>query len=173
MEKEYTIVDGYKIDAETGEVLEYIPPKPGFSVKDEDSADWVLKKILEADNEIQRIEARYQELIRTANSKKQRLIEWFEPQLKEYAKQHVSDKVKSLKLFYGTLSFRTVPERIHVDAKDEELVESVKRYFPECIKVKEEVSLKELDDDKRRALLEKHVSGVTVLPEEERFYIKP
>lgn len=151
---------------------EQLEVAPGFTVTDEESANWVVRKITEA--------RAYQEKVREWAKKEQDRAaadaEWFlgrfGAQLAEFTEKHLSGKKKSLSLPAGVVGFRKAPAQVQV-VDEPALLEWAKAEAPEIVVVvpaTERVSKSEIN------LWVKSTGevppGAIVVPEEERFYVK-
>lgn len=112
-------------------VLDHVDPvrweETPFAVTDLSSADWVLKKMAEAQAqideidehgfaEIKAIEARLEEMKRPALRAREFFSTVYSGQLQEFTRTSTQGrKEKSVKLIYGAIGFRTTPGRFIVD----------------------------------------------------------
>jgi len=118
------VENGYLVDPTTGEVLGLAEmPKPEFAVTDEESFNWVMKKILNAEADIQAVKTNSEVIAARAivanadaiEKQARKKLEWlhtrFTAEIGEYAKQFVTDKCKTFKSVLGSVSFRKVPSK--------------------------------------------------------------
>ena len=171
--KETIIVDGYIVDAETGEVIG-LAQKEEFRVKDEDSFRWVMQKILESESKIAAIDnsAEYkqaQAIIANADSMKkdaQRRLEWllarFTNEIAEYAKPQLVKGSRSLKTMFGTVAFRTKKGGLKV-SNEELAIQWAERNAPSAIKISKKFLISELST----------TESVKALGAGDAFYVAP
>lgn len=117
-----TVIDGLIVDIETGDVLG-LAEKEEFRVTDQDSAEWVLERRLNAQTELARLAIKEKAVLERIGVEKrtaQRRIEFldarFGPELAEFAQRELdninagkpeSKWKKSINLVFGKLGFRT------------------------------------------------------------------
>ena len=145
------VVGEYVLDADTGEILRpYIAE--GFSVKDESSFDWVMKKILDAETDVNARQMKHNFVLEEMKSEMKRAksrVEWlkarFGPELEAYAKKVIEEEqarkpgkkvAKTVKSLFGKVSFRTVAGRLMVKDAEKALAWA-KQYFEPAVKVEE------------------------------------
>jgi hypothetical protein len=149
-------IDGLVWDVETGECLGVATPEP-FIIADEDSANWVLKKMQEAEAKIEAIDKTPEviaarALIANADSMKKDaerryagLERRFGKELARWAKGQLQGKSKTFKGIFGSISFRDASDRIVV--ADEELALTwAKVHAPSAIKRTEKFLISEAKD---------------------------
>jgi len=118
--------------------------KPRFTVTDESSANWVLRKLAECDaeesvikqmvdEEIERIKKRAEKLLSPIQRKRQFFETVFTPQLEEFAKSRVTDKRRSVNLLHGKVGFRKGQEKLIID-DEQKAIEWAEEYCPAAIK---------------------------------------
>ena len=175
--QEFIIIDGLKVDPETGEVLGVETP-PEFMVQDDESAKWVLRKIGKAEAAVTAIDADpdviwAKAILDNANAIQKRaqarleyLHQRFDEELGFYAKYQLDGKTKTWKTPVGSVAFRTVKGGLRVVDKDKALVWA-KENTPTAIKVSEEFQISKLSDI-GRALAEADAHAST-----SAFEIKP
>ena len=113
------------LDPETGEMIE--PDDKPFSVHDDQSADWVLRKLQEIDADLLALDALYQARVNMLVQRAKALTRqrtWlknrFKMDLQVYATQQIDllnsgkKAAKSIKLTYGTLGYRSSAGSIEV-----------------------------------------------------------
>jgi hypothetical protein len=153
------------------EVLSSVPPK--FQVVDEQSANWVIKRVMEARQYAARVKAwADQELTRAAREEKT-LLFLFGRQMEQWTFseiEKVRGRRKSLNLPAGTVGFRTLPIRLVID--DEARVLSWARSnLPDAISVVEKLSKSIVNDYSAKTGVIPD-GGAHVEPECERFFIR-
>jgi len=149
IETENTIIqDGFIVDQETGEVLGLAEmPKPDFAVTDEESFNWVMKRILTAEADIQAVKTNSEVIAARAivanadaiEKQARKKLEWlhtrFTPEIGEYAKQFITDKCKTFKTVLGSVSFRKVPSK-YIVTNEENAIALAEKMCPDAVKVK-------------------------------------
>jgi hypothetical protein len=168
------LIDGYIIDAETGEVLGIESPRPAFAVVDQSSCDWVMNKMLEAEADVAAIDHSpvvlhaKAVLENAAQLKKQRqrrvdfLHHRFDTELGEYARQKlIGQKSKTLKTLFGSISLRIVRGGVRV-FDEIRAIEWARRCFPDAIKTSEEFLISALPADEKKRIAEQLQDWVDV-----------
>jgi hypothetical protein len=144
-----------------------------FRVCDDNSANWVIRKILEERAYALRCEAWFEHEKRRAEKNEE--FFWFRygAQLRDYIARKIAEKGgkrKSLPLPAGTAGFRSEPDKIVVD-DDDLLLSWAKAKQPGLIRVTERVSKTALNEHVK-ATGELPDRGVHVEPAREKFYVK-
>ena len=159
------------LDAEVDvEVLRSVPKQ--FSVEDEKSANWLVKKIVAAREYADRVKEWAAQEVRRAEREESTLSFLYLRQLEGWARGEVEKlggRRKSLALPAGTVGFRFVGPALRVD--DEMVVLGwAKHHCPPAIKVVESLS---------RAALKQHFEstgdlpdGAHVEPASEKFFVR-
>lgn len=166
------IIDGFVVDAETGEILGHADVKPEFRVDTEEAVDWVLRKMGRAEAELVAVDNDPDVLWATtilANAErirkeKQKRLDWlharFDAELGAFAKAELARtgaKGKTYKRVTGAISFRTVKGGLRV-ADEHEAIQTAKILGWEgAIKVKESFLISALPDEVKAEL----VAGIT------------
>lgn len=153
-----TVIDGLIINLETGEVVGQ--ERPEFQVTDEASAEWVLERIMNAEADAARDRLKLKavaERLEAAIKASEQRAEWFRnrygTELEEFARGRLEDaKTKTLKLTWGSISFRTVKGGLRVSDPEAALAWA-KQYAPESVKVSESFQITKLPDTWRENLL--------------------
>jgi hypothetical protein len=151
---------GYLVDELTGEVLGFAQkPDDKFLPTTEEGVNWVLNKMLKAEAAIAAIQHSPEVLaakaivenagkLQTEHSKK---LEWlhqhFDADLGEYARIQLDGKKgRTFKTIYGSISLRTIPEKVKVQ-DPEAAVAVAKEFYPEAVKTVESFLISKLNDD--------------------------
>jgi O6-methylguanine-DNA--protein-cysteine methyltransferase len=175
----YYLVDGELWDEETGE---YAGPMSGWITGNEtpeDLALLVMRKRMDIEASIQaekdKLDAITNNMVKMIGKHVARL-EWLErqynAQLQDYAMSQLPRKadgtlkVKTWTCPFGTVSFRTVAERVKV-VEEEEAVAWLMEHNPEAIKTKHTVLVSKLSD-----FATVHAPGLEVIPASESVTIK-
>ncbi|RYZ64929.1 MAG: hypothetical protein EOP09_15130 [Proteobacteria bacterium] len=107
-----------------------------FSVRDENSANWVVRKIAQARARVDRMKGLKRSAgveIKQADAEVKFFKERFGPELEAFAREMLfGSKKKSFKLLEGTLVFRTRPEKFSV-TDHEAAVAWAKEFCPEAV----------------------------------------
>lgn len=151
------VIDGLIIDLESGEIIGQECPE--FRVTDEASAEWVLEKIMNAEADAARDRLKLKavaERLEASIKASEKRAEWFRArygnELEEFAKERLEGaKTRTLKLTWGSISFRTVKGGLRV-ANPEAALEWAKQFAPEAVKVTEAFQITKLGDDWRNTL---------------------
>lgn len=169
--QEIIIQDGYRIDAETGEVLGLAEP---FQVTDVKSAEWVMEKMFDAESKARAYELQAQgildnlaKLTKSHRSKAEWLKTCYGSQIEEVAKSNLPKGKKTWTSLFGSVAFRVTKAKIEV--VDEGIaIEWAKAYYPEAVKVKESLLKSEIPTDE----VYPPESGLAYIPEGESVTIK-
>jgi O6-methylguanine-DNA--protein-cysteine methyltransferase len=175
----YHLVDGELWDEETGE---YAGPMSGWitgNESPEDLALLVMRKRMDIEATLQAEKAKMDAIVENTRkmvAKHQARLDWLEArynaQLQDYAlsqlprKADGSLKVKTWTCPYGTVSFRTVAERVKV-VEEEETVAWLMEHNPEAVKTKHTVLVSKLSD-----FATIHAPGLEIIPATESVTIK-
>lgn len=132
LSQQFVIQDGYKIDVETGEIIEVVDapkkdPKQMFQVDDEDSAKWVLKRMLEAQSKAdavmddsaviyaQAVIANAAKLRKPHEDKVKFLQAMFGQQIIDIARRNLSKETgRTWKCLFGSVSFTKTQPNVAV-----------------------------------------------------------
>ena len=140
-----------------------------FRVTDENSCNWVVRKIVSAEDELKRIKSQY-------NARKKELerrIEFFEKrfghEMEQWTSQNLPYNRKSIKLQNGTVGFRKSRETIKIVDKEEN-IEWVKNNCPDALRQKEYTTKTEQIEHLQET--GEMPAGVDLQPAENKFYIK-
>jgi len=175
----YHLVDGELWDEVTGE---YAGPMSGWIKGDEtpeDLALLVMRKRMDIEASIQaekdKLDAITNNMVKMIGKHVARL-EWLErqynAQLQDYAMSQLPRKadgtlkVKTWTCPYGTVSFRTVAERVKV-VEEEEAVAWLMHHDPDSVKTKHTVLVSKLSD-----FATVHAPGLEIIPASESVTIK-
>jgi phage host-nuclease inhibitor protein Gam len=177
------VIDGMIVDVATGEVVGVDAPED-FYVHDEDSFNWVMSKMLDADSRVASI-LTSPEVVRAkaiiANAERitkdaQNRKTWFETrfghELARYAKAQMDGgKSKTFKTVLGAISFRTKKGGLRVEDKEKALETAQFNGWTNAIKYTEEFQISKLDPAQKELAEAKLLPGFTVEPDSETFTI--
>ena len=175
----FDVINGELFDEETGE---YAGPASGWITGDESPEELallVMRKRMDIEASIQaekdKLDAITNNMVKLIGKHMQRL-EWLERQyndkLQDYAlsqlprKADGSLKVKTWTCPFGSVSFRTVAERVKV-VDEEETVTWLMEHNPEAVKTKHTVLVSKLSD-----FATIHAPGLEIVPASESVTIK-
>ena len=175
----FDVINGELFDEETGE---YAGPASGWITGDESPEELallVMRKRMDIEASIQaekdKLDAITNNMVKLIGKHMQRL-EWLERQyndkLQDYAlsqlprKADGTLKVKTWTCPFGSVSFRTVAERVKV-VDEEETVAWLMEHNPEAVKTKHTVLVSKLSD---HATI--HAPGLEIVPATESVTIK-
>jgi hypothetical protein len=175
----FDVINGEMFDEETGE---YAGPASGWITGDESPEELallVMRKRMDIEASIQaekdKLDAITNNMVKLIGKHMQRL-EWLErqynAQLQDYAlsqlprKADGTLKVKTWTCPFGSVSFRTVAERVKV-VDEEETVAWLMEHNPEAIKTKHTVLVSKLSD-----FATVHAPGIEIVPATESVTIK-
>jgi phage host-nuclease inhibitor protein Gam len=149
------------------------PAEPAFCVKDADSANWVVRRIVEARAYRDRVRAWAEREVRRSERDEQRLLYLFGRQLQDWTSRELAAGRKgrrSVNLPGGTVGFRQAGPSVTIDDAAA-VLEWARRHLPAAIVVREHLS---------RSAIVRHVrqtgelpdQGVRVEPGQDAFYIR-
>jgi O6-methylguanine-DNA--protein-cysteine methyltransferase len=175
----FDIIDGELWDEETGE---YAGPMSSWIKGDESPEDLallVMRKRMDIEAAIDAETAKMHTILANCTAiigKQVARLDWlqrqYNAQLQDYAMSQLprkadgSLKVKTWTCPYGTVSFRTVAERVKV-VEEEEAVAWLMHHNPEAIKTKHTVLVSKLSD-----FALDHAPGLDLIPASESVTIK-
>lgn len=155
---EYTVIDGLRYDTETGECYGPDQAEP-FRVTDEDSADWVLERMVDADLDVRRLEQKMKALqdnlgaqLKKAKARQVGLLRRFESELEEYYHANPPRKGKTLQLTFGKLSMKTIPGGLRVLDADAALALATSMAWDNAIEEKREFKVSALTPEQKEWL---------------------
>jgi hypothetical protein len=160
-------IDGFLVNPETGEILGHETAEQ-FHVRDADSANWVMRKMLAEQAAMEAAKSNLEKLVKQHESRLNWLQTRFSGELESFAREQLADqKTKTLTLPYGRLSFRTTPERV---ALTEDALPWLEAYTPEAVKITKSPLVSKLTGE---ALESAVAAGVAeVVPAGESFAVK-
>ena len=175
----FDIIDGELWDTETGE---YAGPASGWITGNETAEDLallVMRKRMDIEAAIDAETAKMHTILANCTAiigKQSRRLDWlqrqYDAQLQDYAlsqlprKADGTLKAKTWTCPYGTVSFRTLAERVKV-IDEEETVQWLMEHNPEAIKTKHTVLVSKLSD-----FATVHAPGIEIIPASESVTIK-
>lgn len=113
--------------------LQQVPER--FRVADEDSANWLVKKIVEARQYAARVKAWADREVRRAEHDEEFFLSRFGPQLQAWAAlqvQALGGRRKSINLPAGSLGYRTCPAKLVVE-NEEQTIRWAKAMCPAAV----------------------------------------
>jgi hypothetical protein len=160
-------------DANTDDAEAEASVPPTFAVTDQQTANWLVRRIVECRAYAERCAAWAEAERRRAERDEQFLLFRFGGQLAEYVRRQIAEgggRRKSATLPAGTTGFRTMPAKLLVD--DEQVVLAwAKQHAPDLVVVTERLSRSGLVDH-MKSTGELPPRGVRVEPAREAFYVK-
>lgn len=82
----------------------------GFTIHDDETASWVVNKLLACEEEITRVKVQAKTIVARAEDRRKRLEERFGEELRAYAAARLEGgKSRTLHLLHGSCSFRRIP----------------------------------------------------------------
>jgi hypothetical protein len=145
-------------------------PPETFSVHDDASANWVLRKVVEARAYAKRVKAWADSELKRAASEEEFFLRMYGRQLEDWARSQIkSRRRKSLRLPAGTIGFRIAP--ISLQVRDEQkLIAWCRSALPEALKIQTHVLKQQVKE---------HVvstgecpDGAEVVSGGEKFYVR-
>jgi phage host-nuclease inhibitor protein Gam len=144
-----------------------------FHVHDDDSANWVIRKITEARAYSKRCAEWCDREQARAKREEEFFMFRFGQQLFQFARQKISEaggRRKSVGLPAGTVGFRSEPAKLVVD-DEAAVIAWAKQFVPELVGTVERLSKSGLNDHLEQTG-EIPDAGVHIEPARERFYVK-
>ena len=157
---------------ETDDVEAALLLSPEFSVYDRDSAEWLVRKVVEADAHIARVKAQAAREIRRTERERDFLLMRYGPELERWTEQQLNatqGRRKSVLLLSGTVGFRSTSAALVVSDLPT-LVAWARRYCKKAVVVVKKVSKSTL-----KAHFEKSgelPDGMEITPAKNKFFIK-
>lgn len=143
-----------------------------FGIRDEKTADWLVRKVVEANAHVARVKEQADREIRRTERERDFLLYRFGKDLETWTKIQLAasnGQRKSLLMLSGTVGFRSVGEKLVVE-DDATVVRWAKKYCRGAVVLTERVS---------KTALNEHLSttgelpkGARLEPAHERFYVK-
>lgn len=177
------------ISEEEAKDLGIDPEATTVKIENPSQADFFLRLLNQATAEVQYVNEMCDNKIEKHNERVNRFrdesikgldsqINYYTMLLQTYAESVLNDKKKSMKLPEGTIGIKKQADKI--DYEDEVVMEYLKTHHPEFIrtKIKEEIDKKTLKSeaevvDGAYFIGGKEVEGIKVLPQPQKFYVKP
>lgn len=161
---------------ELTEIIHDAPEKERFEVKDLDTANWAVGKMLDAESRIQEYRAladeykrKIDEWLDRATKDDQSTIEFFQSEIRPFVEREVAKTNKqSMKLLGATVGFRKTPPAVVVDDEDS-AVEYLETFAPEVVRTKKSVDKKAI---KQRLESGEDIPHVHMEPGGVKFYVK-
>lgn len=146
-----------------------------FSVRDDDSANWVVRKIAEARSYAAHVKEWAKREQERAERDEERLMARFSAELEEWARAQLTGKKKSVDLPAGRLGFRSEPAKLTYVDKDAEkaALEWARKCHAECVVVIP--ASERLDKEAINRLMKttgEIPDGATLVEATELFYVK-
>ena len=151
------------------------PEVKRFEVKDLDTANWAIGKMMNAHERIVMREAqaaaykyKIEAWLAEANKDDLATCEFFESELRPFVQQAIlGTKKQSVKLLYGTAGFRHSPGTVEVEDEDA-AVAYCESFAPEMVRVKKSIDKMAI---KKRLAEGEVFEGVKLAPGHTRFYV--
>lgn len=168
------IIDGYKINVDTGEVLG-LAGRPAFHVTDRTSAEWVLEKISQNTSALKALEIRRAAVLENLDAQQreiERRADWmnhrFGAELREWATRQLSgQKRKSLQLDWGKIGFR----QTHGSVKVFDMFAAtawLQQHCPRAVQMEAKIYVSNIPDEMRPNLPS---NAFDYVPPENKFFI--
>ena len=143
-----------------------------FTVKDEASADWLVRKLVEAEAHVRRVKEQADREVRRTEREREFLLHRFGPDLRRWTERQLEQhkgRRKSVLLLSGTVGFRSIGSKLVVD-DEASLLAWAKRTCKSAVIVVERIG---------KTVINEHFHttgevprGTHVEPEQQRFYVK-
>ena len=176
-------IDGiqYDVDEMTGEIT--AADAPGFAIEDEESAKWVLQRIIHVDTQLAAVAAEKKALIDNLGVLESRLLRRkeglehrFTDELARFARENLDKGKKSWVCAFGSVSFRTNPARLKVSDPEKALAWGLAN-DPASVKTVQEFQISKLKEEFKTRFMEdsptsRAAAGLDLAPEQETVQIK-
>lgn len=160
------------LDAEVDiEVLRAVPKQ--FSIEDEHSANWLVRKITDARKYAEHVKAWADQELRRAEREEHTLMFLFGRQIEAWVRselERLSTKRKSIALPAGTVGFRTIAQKLVID-DEAAVIQWAKTNLPAAVVTVERLSKTEINRLTEETGEIPEV-GVHLERESQRFFIK-
>jgi hypothetical protein len=133
-----------------------------FSVKDRESAEWVLRKLYSRKKEAELLAAQAARIVKDANERLAAFEARFAPELEAWAAQELErqgGRGKTVKTFAGDIGFRTVPPTLVFPTSEQEMLLLAGVYAPEAVSTETVVTTKIDKRVLKKAILDQIVAG--------------
>ena len=149
----------------TTDMDEYVPPPvpQGFTIHDASSANWVVRKVVEARAYADRVRAWAAAEIRRAENEERYFLHRFGAQLEGWAREHLQSsgsRRRSIPLPSGTIGFRAASARLVV-ADETVVLDWCRRHLPDAVAI--EIDVKGAETTVLRTLLRDHCPSATAV----------
>lgn len=152
------------------------PEKQRFEVKDLDTANWAVGKMLSAETRIQQYKAladdykrKIDSWLEKATKDDKATIEFFESEIRPFVEREIAGtKKQSMKLLGATVGFRKTPPSVKVEDEDA-AVAYCETFAPELVRVKKSIDKTGV---KKRLEAGEVFEGVEIEAGSIRFYVK-
>jgi Gam-like protein len=151
--------------------LERLVPQR-FGVRDRDSANWVAKRVLEAERDVEDAKAWLQRLVRRAERQREFFLRRFGAEMEAWARSELvklKGRCKSIDLPSGRVGFRMLGEKLVVDDEEAALTWA-KRYCRPAVVTVQKLSKSALNEHVKRT--GEVPNGTSVQQKKEVFYIR-
>jgi hypothetical protein len=145
-------------------------PPETFAVEDAASANWVVRKIIEARNYAKHVKSWAEAEVRRAEREEQLFLYHYGHQLETWARSQIAvGRRKCIKLPAGTIGFRTEPPKLEV-ADEAKVITWCRQALPDALRIETHVL---------KSLVKDHVQqtgeipdGANVTVAGQRFYVR-
>jgi hypothetical protein len=166
------MVDAMVADAaETAAELGSIAP-PQFEVQDRDSAECLVRKVVEASNYIDRVKHQAEREIRRTQRERDFLLLRYGPQLQRWARielENYKGRRKSVLLLSGSVGWRSISAKLVIEDMLV-VVKWAKKHCRKAVVVVEKVRKSTINEQFKTTC--EIPDGIRVEPATERFYVK-
>lgn len=141
-------------------------------MRDEATANWVVRKIIEARAYAERVKAYAERELKRTQRQEQFFLKQYGPELEAWARQQIAQRggrLKQVRLPAGAVGYRAAGARLTV-ADDDLLLEWCRVHLPDAV-VRTERVIKSLVNDHLRRTGE-CPDGADIVPAADRFYVK-
>lgn len=147
-----------------------IAPPETFVVDDAASANWVVRKIIEARNYAEHVKAWADAEVRRAQREEEFFLFHYGRQLEIWARSQIAhSRRKCVKLPGGTVGFRTAPPKLDI-ADEDKLIAWCRQSLPHALQIQTRIT---------KSLIKDHIQqtgecpdGLNISGGGERFYIR-
>jgi hypothetical protein len=147
-----------------------VEPPDTFVVDDAISANWLVRKIVEARAYAKHVKQWAEGELRRAQREEQFFLERYGQQLEAWARQQIANgRRKSVKLPAGTMGFRSNPPRLDV-LDDKKLIEWCRSSLPTALKIETHILKQHIKD--HFTITGEIPDGATITGGGQRFYVR-
>lgn len=180
MARKFALVKDPKTEEECrviqAELLEPLPEqlpekRPPYEIDSPQKAEFVVSLFRAVEDRQRCLDEQYEAMQREL-ADRQRYLEWrFFEQLRLFAENNLEGKSRSIKFLTGTIGFRKVAPRLEVESNERAIAWAEENDPMRFLAYDPRLNLQVIKDEWTAGKI-KVPAGMTVIPEQDRFYVK-